>query len=391
MTRAKPEQPFPLKGTRVLDLSQAVSGPYAGRILSDLGAEVVKVEWLRGDVTSVFGRRIGGLSGLFLQMNAGKRGISLDLSHPAAPGLIMQLAAVADIVIENFRPGVLDRLGLSYGELSEQNPGLVMLSISGFGRDGPESQRQAYAPVLHAESGLLTRQAEADGRAPVDTTMALADTLAALHGTIAILAALRLRTSTGAGQHIDLGMLQAMVASDDYTHNSIDSVEQVYPVRGDIWPAAGGPVLVAADPKTMWAKLRAFAGLEDPSAPGAPVAEKVHARRSVIAAWMASFETRESLIAALEAASLPWAELRTKESLLQSPTLQSYESVAVVDTPNGPRGVVRTPYRFSAASSDVVASAPTRGQHNHNVFEEWLGLDTNEVAALEAAGALLSG
>src|SRR5438093_2163169 len=119
---------FPMEGLRVLDLSQAVSGPYAARVLADLGADVVKVEWPRGDITNVFGRKIGGVSGLFTQMNANKRGVAIDLSSPAGVELVLQLAAAADVVIENFRPGVLDRAGLGYDALAARNPRLVLLS-----------------------------------------------------------------------------------------------------------------------------------------------------------------------------------------------------------------------------------------------------------------------
>jgi CoA:oxalate CoA-transferase len=153
---------FPLDGIRVLDLSQAVSGPYAARSFTDMGADVVKVEWPRGDVTNVFGQRRAGLSGLFTQMNAGKRGVAIDRTTPAGKDLVARLADKADVVIENFRPGVLERAGLGYDTLSARNRRLVMLSISGFGRQSPESQRQAYAPVIHAESGLLARQSSID-------------------------------------------------------------------------------------------------------------------------------------------------------------------------------------------------------------------------------------
>ncbi|MSX80706.1 MAG: CoA transferase, partial [Actinobacteria bacterium] len=145
----------PLDGVRVLDLSQAIAGPMTGRVLADLGADVVKVEWTNGDITNRFGPVRGGITGVFLHMNAGKRGISVDRTAPGGTELLLRLAAKADVVVENFRPGVLDRWGLGYEALSAGNPSLVMVSISGFGRTSQESQRQAYAPVLHAEAGLV--------------------------------------------------------------------------------------------------------------------------------------------------------------------------------------------------------------------------------------------
>src|SRR5437899_802235 len=144
-------KPHPLGGVRVLDLSRFIAGPFAGRLLADLGADVVKVEPPSGDVTRLFGVVRGGLSGLYFQQNAGKRNVCIDLKEPGGVELVASLAARADVVIENFRPGVLAKLGLGYDALATKNPALIMLSISGFGQEGPEADRQAYAPIIHAE------------------------------------------------------------------------------------------------------------------------------------------------------------------------------------------------------------------------------------------------
>jgi len=158
---------YPLEGVQVLDLSRVLAGPFAGRMLSDLGADVVKLEPPQEDLTRLWGAVIGGVPGYFHQQNAGKRDVCIDLSVPEGVALAQQLAAKADIVIENFRPGVMDRLGLGYRQLNAARKDLILLSISGFGQDSPESQRMAYAAVIHAESGLVTRQAR-DGRPPQD-------------------------------------------------------------------------------------------------------------------------------------------------------------------------------------------------------------------------------
>ena len=379
---------FPLEGIRVLDLSQAVSGPFACRMLSDLGADVVRVEWPRGDVSNAFGRKVGGVTGLFTQMNAGKRGISGDLSSPAGVALIARLANRADVVIENFRPGVLDRAGLGYETLSEHNQRLIMLSISGFGAKGPESQRQAYAPVIHAESGLLARQATYDERPPVDITLALADSLASLHGTVAVLAALTLRGRTGTGQHIDLSMLDAMIATDDYVHYAADGVHDYALQRGELWDATGGPVMIAGDAKLIWARVATSAGLIDP-APNAELATKIAGRRAAVADWIASFSNRDELIAALVAANLPWADLRSSRTILDSPSVIAREVFESVDDgEGGERRVVRMPYRFSDAECAVAGPAPTRGRDNDAVLGDWLDLSPDEVAALVSSGAV---
>ena len=145
---------FPLAGVRVLDLSRVLAGPFAGRMLSDLGAEVVKLEPPEGDVTRRWGRMRAGLSGYYTQQNAGKQSVCVNLEAPGAAALVRRLASKADVLIENFRPGVMMRHGLAWKDLSADNTRLIMLSISGFGQEGPESHRAAYASVLHAETGI---------------------------------------------------------------------------------------------------------------------------------------------------------------------------------------------------------------------------------------------
>ncbi|MCS5637222.1 MAG: CoA transferase, partial [Myxococcota bacterium] len=188
----------------MLDFSRVLAGPFAGRMLSDMGAEVVKLEPPEGDVTRGWGRMRAGLSGYYTQQNAGKRSICINLEAPDSTPLVRRLASQADVVIENFRPGVMARHGLAWSDLSPDNARLVMLSISGFGQEGPESHRPAYASVLHAESGLVARQAEQDHESASDPVLSIADMNAGLHGLVAILSALYMREHTGRGQHIDI-------------------------------------------------------------------------------------------------------------------------------------------------------------------------------------------
>lgn len=380
---------FPLAGVRVLDLSRAISGPYVGRILSDLGAEVVKIEIAGTDITQVFGPRTGAHTGLYVQENAGKRNVSIDLGSEAGAELLTRLAGHADVIIENFRPGTLDRLGVGWSALSAENPGLVMLAISGFGQDGPESQRQAYAPVLHAESGLLGRQAEVTGQAPIDVVMAMADSVTSLHGAIAVLAALRLRAATGAGQYLDLSMFDAMLATDDYAHYSLEGTGPLFPATGQIFDAPGGPLLISADPKFLWHRLSQRFGLSDPD-PDAPAPVRIATRARMVASWVASHADRAELIEALESAGVAWAEVRTPSTLMDSPTARHRQVAAEVDDRSGgTRPVIRMPYRFSAGQCEPRGGAAFVGEHNADVLGEWLGLDANQVRALERSGALV--
>ncbi len=378
----------PLEGLRVLDLSRVLSGPYVGRMLSDLGADVVKVEPPEGDVTRNWGEVRAGLSGFYTQQNAGKRNVSIDLKRAGGPDLVAALADEADVLVENFRPGVLARFGLSWGELSSRNPRLVMLSITGFGQDGPESGRQAYAPVLHAESGVLARQSRFDDVPTADLVLSVADTNAALHGLVGVLAALQLRERTGVGQHIDLAMLDAMLATDDYVHHAMDdsSIERL---GGQVFETADGAVLISSEPKYLWAQVHEVHGVEDPTPPGADLPTKIASRRAAIAAWVAGFADVESLGTALERANLAYAPVRDPACVLDSPTAQHRGTAATIaDRAGGTRRVVQSPYRFSDAESGVRGPAPHRGEHNDDVLGEWLGLDAATVDRLRARAVL---
>jgi CoA:oxalate CoA-transferase len=379
------ELAHPLEGIRVLDLARVVAGPFAGRMLSDLGADVVKVEPPDGDVTRVWGEVRHGLSGFYTQQNAGKRNICVDLKAPGGPELVRRLAARADVVIENFRPGVLDRLGLGWPVLSADNPRLVMLSVTGFGQTGPARDRQAYAPVIHAESGLIGRQASFDGR-PSDPMLSIADTNAALHGLAGVLAALLQRERTGRGQHVDIAMFDAMVATDDYAHHAMDE-SPIVRLGGEVWDAPGGPLLIAGEFRNTWRCLKPV--VADPAPPGADLESKIRCRRQAVAEWLLAFAEREEAKRALEAVDLAWADVRSPYDAVQSPTASARGVAAEVDDRGGGRRrVAQSPYRFSEAASGVRGPAPYRGEHNAEVLGEWLGLGAAEVADLLERGIL---
>ena len=367
-----------------------VSGPIAGRMLCDLGADVVKVEPPEGDLTRRWGEIRQGMSGWFLQQNAGKRNICVDLKASGGPELVRRLAAVTDVLIENYRPGVMARFGLDYQTLSALNPGLLMLSITGFGQQGPDAGRQAYAPVIHAESGLIARQAEFDAAWPTDPILSIADTTAGLHGLIAVLAALRLRDQTGRGQHIDLGMLDAMLATDDYASHGIDG----YPIRrlgGEVWEAPGGPLMIAGEFRNTWYQLSRVHHLADPTPKGADLETKIHSRRHAVRRWLQDFPDRAAVAAALEEADLAWAEVRSTEEAFASPSVAARGMVVEVeDGQGGRRRVVQSPYRFSDASSGVRGPAAARGSHNASVLSDWLDIGDDEIDRFGASGILLS-
>jgi crotonobetainyl-CoA:carnitine CoA-transferase CaiB-like acyl-CoA transferase len=379
---------FPLEGIRVLDFSRVLAGPFAGRMLSDLGAEVVKLEPPEGDVTRGWGHFRGGLSGYYTQQNAGKESISIDLEAAGSTALVRRLANKADIVIENFRPNVMVRHGLSWKDLSANNPRLIMLSISGFGQDGPESHRAAYAAVLHAESGLVARQSAEDGRPASDPVLSIADMNAGLHGLVAILAALHLRERTGRGQHLDIAMLDTMLVTDDYANFAIDGI----PLErggGEVWDATGGPIMITGDVRFIWKLMVKHHGLVDGTPAGVDLETKIRCRREAMAAFYTSFPDRPSLITALDAMNLAWGDVRPNVEAFASPTALARGTVAQVDDRcEGTRPVVQSPYRFSDASCGVRGGPAYRGEHNRDVLTRWLDATPDEIDELARDGVL---
>ncbi|MBH28796.1 MAG: hypothetical protein CL520_01260, partial [Actinobacteria bacterium] len=333
----------PLEGIKVLDMSRVLAGPFAGRILSDLGAQVVKIEPPEGDVTRNWGKVRAGLAGYYTQQNIGKRNVCVDLRTEGGSELVLRLAAQADVLIENFRPGVMKKYGLTYENLREVNEKLVMLSISGFGQEGPESTRAAYAPILHGESGWLQRSAEWNNHPVIDLNLSAADTNASLHGTIGLLAALRVAEQTGEGQHIDMCMLDAFLATDDASHVGLDELRYTA-AGGLVWKGVDGPVLTAGDFRWIWKQLHQVHGLEDNAPPNSDIPTKRAYREQAINNFLSSFASRAEMYEALDACNLAWGDIKTTAEAYESPTAQFRGSSVAVNARDGStRRVAQTP------------------------------------------------
>lgn len=384
-------QDFPLSDLRVLDLSRVLAGPFAGRMLADLGAEVVKVEPPTFDVTRNWGAKSGSISGYYHQQNAGKKNISINLKSDAGVELLKSLVKKADILIENFRPDVMARLGLGWESLHALNPRLIMLSISGFGHNGPESKRAAYAPIIHAETGSIQRQADKSEGKKVEMCMSFADTNAGLHGLVGLLAAVNLRHRTGKGQHIDIAMVDAMLATDDQTHYYLDDVD-VNTSASEVWDATGGPIILAGDFRYVWQQTVAIIGIEDPTPEGASLPEKIKCRRDAFSKFLFSHHDRNSLVTQLDKANLAWGNVYESITYLQeSPTLKHRNSIVEIDDrQGGVRPTFQSPYRFSDAPSGVRSGAPFQGEHNHSILNEWLGLSEEDIVSLTQNKVLVS-
>lgn len=379
---------YPLDGLKVLDFSRVLAGPFAGRMLSDLGAEVVKVEPPEGDTSRLWGKMTAGISGYFNMINAGKQGIAIDLRAEGAQDLVLALVKHADVVLENFRPDVMPRLGIGYERLAAVNPRLIMLSISGFGRDGPESQRPAYAPIVHAELGLIDRTVRQQG-VKVDLPLSVADTNAGLHGLVALLSAVIMRARTGLGQHIDMSMMDATLVSDDQFHFEIEDAEATRNLPPDIWDTGVGAILVSVDFRWMWKLLMTEFGVADPATTDMALETKIAARRDAVAAFMLSLTSWDAVERAMAKMNLAWGRVRSGKSLREQPTLAFRNSVIDIDDrAGGVRPMAQTPYRFSQAASGVRGPAPHKGEHNAEVLRSWLGLSDADIAALLARGIL---
>lgn len=384
----------PLQGIRVLDFSRVLAGPFASRMLADLGAEVLKVEPPDGDVTRLWGRRLAGIAGYYFHQNVGKKGLCMDLASAEGVELVKRLVPHVDVVLENFRPGVMDRLGLGWEVLEQINPRLVMLSISGFGQTGPETGRAAYAPIVHAESGVLERYARLTGQPPAELPLSVADTNASLHGLVALLAALYRREQTGEGDHIDIAMIDAMLATDDHLHGALEPADQEPEgvPRSEVWQTGAGPVILSGDLRWIWHQLSRIYKVADPTPAGASLEQKIAHRLAAVQGFFAGLSTWPEVIEVMDRMNLAWGKVKTsREAVETSATLGPRESIAEVpDRAGGQRRVMRSPYRFRNAESRVRGPAPWRGEHNRAVLGDYLGMSAAELTALEEAGVLLS-
>jgi CoA:oxalate CoA-transferase len=383
------DQEYPLEGLKVLDFSRVLAGPFAGRMLSDLGADVVKVEPPDGDVTRLWGKVVQGLPGYYHQQNAGKRNIFMDFRADGAKELVFELVQEADILIENYRPDVMPRLGLGYEVLKAINPKLIMLSISGFGHGGPESHRPAYAPIVHAEAGLMYRQADRSSLPLSDLPLSVADTNASLHGLVGLLSAVILRLRTGLGQHIDIAMIDATVATDDQVHYAVEDSEDTSAGANDTWDTGAGTIILSADFRFLWRQLTDVLGTDDPTHKEMPLPEKIRIRREIAGDFFTGLSSWTEVEEAMGKMNLAWGRVRAPADLLEQPTVAARGAIVQMDDrAGGTRPITQSPYRFSDAKSGVRGPAPHRGEHNEQVLTAWLNKTPEDLRALRAQGVL---
>ena len=378
---------YPLTGVKVLDLSRVLAGPFAGRMLSDLGADVVKIEPPEGDVTRHWGVKRSGISGYYHQQNAGKRNIAVDLRHPKGLMITKSLVEQADVLIENFRPDVMQRLGLDYDTLAEINPRLIMLSISGFGANNADSRRAAYAPIIHAETGLIARQAELTGAFPTELPLSVADTNASMHGLVGLLAALYAREQSGRGDHVEISMVDATVVTNDGMHYALEGVKMG--VTNEVHETAGGLLMLAGEFRYIWKLLSTIYNVSDglEEAQDASLEEKIKARRAASKQFFTeTCRNREEVIKALDRMNIAWGDVRSASDVQGLASVAARNSIAEVDDrAGGKRLIPSSPYRYKHLESQVRGGAPHLGEHNEEVLKQWLGWSPEQISNVESA------
>ncbi len=399
--------PGPLHGVVVLDLSRVLSGPHCGRMLADLGATVIKVEPPEGDMTRFGFPRPGGIASYFSQQNCGKSNVSIDLRQPDGLRLVKDLADTADIVVENFRPGVMDRMGIGFATLAASNPRVILASISGYGQTGPWTKRRAFAPVVGAESGFTWTQGEARGNQFANDAVSHGDVYSGLELLSGILAALYQRERTGRGQWVEVSMTETLLSVNEHVHwellkDDFDGSNEVpsflpadYPV---LMTGTGEMVIVAghAASNGNFQKFMALCRRDDLASD--PTLSTVRGRRERLAdihdalnQWTSTYTDLVELENALAEQGFAMGVLRTVQDVAE--TDWARERNAIVEVDNRVGGLLRlpnSPWHFSDAHSGIRGTPRYRGEDNRSVLSSVLGLTDERIDELEQSGVLSS-
>ncbi len=398
----KPARAGLLEGIRVLDLTRVLAGPAASLALADLGAEIIKVEPPgAGDETRTFPPFREGESHYYLSVNRGKKSIVVDLKSDAGVALVRDLASRCDILIENYRPGVMDRLGLGYETLSADNPRLIYCAISGFGMSGPLRDRPSFDIVLQALSGALSVNGE-PGRMPTRLGIPLGDLVGGINGPIGILAALYERTITGRGRLIDVSLLDGMLGMLGYlaqlaffTGEDPQPQGSQHPnlVPYGSFPARDGSIIVACLTNSFWERI--CAALDRPelsSDPRFDTIEKRRDNRAQVNEIVAAFTREKSvqqLVELFTGHQVPHAPILGIRDALAQPQAVAREMVVEVDHQKlGRIPIVNRSIKFSDDQRPPPQAPPVLGQHTDEVLRDILGLSDGQIDTLRASGVV---
>ncbi len=388
----------PLDGVRVLDFTRVLSGPHATRMLCDLGADVIKVEQPSGDLTRFSSPRVNSGATYFIQQNVGKRNISLDLSNPEAVALVIKLVEKCDVIIENFRPGVMKRMGLDQTTLRAVNPKIIYASITGYGNTGPWTDRRAYAPVVNAEMGLTKHQGDARGGEYANDPFSHGDVYTAVECAAAILAALYQREQTNVGQYIDLSMAQTLLYVNEHVHDALwdqpvspDAIRsfrpQDYPV---LTTKDGVTAVVSGHPAERGTFDYFVAAMQAPELLEDSRFKTVETRLAnfkqlmeIIKLWASTVPTVDELENRLAKHKLAVGQLRSVSEVAQTDWAKERNAfVEISDRGTGKVKLPNSPWIFSGSDTSTRGVAKYRGEDNAEVFSELLGLSETQIKDL---------
>jgi crotonobetainyl-CoA:carnitine CoA-transferase CaiB-like acyl-CoA transferase len=408
---AFPSAAGPLAGIRVLDFTRVLSGPHAAHMLRDMGADVIKVEPPAGDMTRFANPRVGGMSTYFLQQNVGKRNISLDLTKPQSVSVLLDLTRHVDIVIENFRPGVMDRMGLGYAAVAEANPAVIYASITGYGSTGPWRHRRAYASVIGAETGYTKAQCDAHHGVGhpaeyVNDPHSHGDLYTSLECASAILAALFARERSGRGQLVEISMAQTMLYVNEHVHDHLwdgvvspDWIRSFQPGDYPVLTVANGESVVISGHPAERGTFDRFVGamgmpelLDDARFASVSLRlEHLDALFDLIRSWALTCPDAHTIERILDDNELAMGVLRTVREIADSDWAAERHSILEVADRNG--GTVRVPnapWSFSESGVTVGGQVQFRGEDNDAVLRELLNLDEAAITMLYDSGVLSS-
>lgn len=399
-----PPAPLPgaLAGIRVLDFSHALAGPYCTLLLSDYGAEVFKLESRDGDMGRGWGPPFsGGFSSFFLGLNRGKRGISINLKKPAGLDLCLRLIDGVDILIENFRPGSMDRLGLGYEAVRRRNPRLIYCAISGYGQNGPSREEASMDLVTQASSGLLSITGTAEGES-VRCGYGVTDVTAGLFAVIGVLLALRARESTGEGQFVDVSMLDCMISTMSSNYMSYLGSGIVPQPMGTAFPTVvpyqtfhtlDRSIAIAVGSEKLW--LAFCHALDSPELAHHPDynsnSNRITHRRSLEQVLEQIFGQRsgDEWLRRLRAAGIPCSLVRNFEEVVNDHQCEIRQMFPVIDDPlAGHHQVTGTPVKLSKTPGAPGRSAPLLGQHTREVLTGFFNLEPQHLDQLAHDGII---